>query len=119
MSLYLLVAIFRTLTAMIGRITSSSVTEALVDAQASQMEGWDAVMSITGAVVGAVDGAVAGLKVCAFADNLGIFAPWLLLRLLGVGFLPQKSSLWPTFPHFPHVGGSWHWRCEWPGSRQP
>ena len=75
MSLYLLVAIFRTLTAMIGRITSSSVTEALVDAQASQIEGWDALMSITGAVVGAVDGAVAGLKVCAFADNLGMFAP--------------------------------------------
>ena len=78
MSLYLLVAIFRTLTAMIGRITSSSVTEALVDAQASQIEGWDAEMSITGAVVDAVDGAVAvlaGLKVCAFADNLGMFAP--------------------------------------------
>ena len=65
MSLNLSVAIFRTLTAMIGRITSSSVTEALVDAQASQMEGWDAVMSITGAVVDAVAGAAvvfAGLK---------------------------------------------------------
>ena len=48
---------FRTLTAMIGRITSSSVTEALVDAQASQMEGWGAPMSITGAVVGAAVGA--------------------------------------------------------------
>ena len=50
---------------MIGRITSSSVTEALVDAQASQMEGWGAPMSITGAVVGAAVGAVvvfAGLK---------------------------------------------------------
>ena len=63
---------------MIGRITSSSVTEALVDAQASQIEGWDAEMSITGAVVDAVDGAVAGfagLNVCAFADNLGMLAP--------------------------------------------
>ena len=106
---------FRTLTAMMGRITSSSVTEALVDAQASQIEGWGAPMSITGAAVGAADGAVigfAGLKDCALADNLGTFAPWLLPRLLGVGFLPQKISLWPNFPHFPHVGGSWHWRCE-------
>ena len=115
MSLNLLVAMFRTLTAMIGRITSSSVTEALVDAQASQMDGWEALMSITGAVIGAGTGAVAafaGLKDCALADNLGMLPPWLLPRLLGVGFLPQKSSLWPTFPHFPHVGGSWHWRCE-------
>ena len=65
MSLYLLVAMFRTLTAMMGRITSSSVTEALVDAQASQMEGWGAPMSISGAVVDAVAGAAvvfAGLK---------------------------------------------------------
>ena len=51
---------FRTLTAMIGRITSSSVTEALVDAQASQIEGWEAPMSMSGAVVGAADGAVVG-----------------------------------------------------------
>ena len=39
MSLNLFVAIFRTLTAMIGRITSSSVTEASVEAHASQIEG--------------------------------------------------------------------------------
>ena len=109
MSLNLSVAMFRTLTAMIGRITSSLVTEASVEAHASQIEGWAPVMSITGAAVaavGAVGAADAGLNDWAFAERRGTFPPWLLARLLGVGLLPQKSSLWPTFPHLPQVGGS-------------
>ena len=77
---------------MIGRITSSSVTEALVDAQASQMEGWDAVMSITGAVVGAVDGAVA-----VFADSRDCRQPWdvcslVIVAVAGSG-LPAAKEL--------------------------
>ena len=113
MSLNLPVAMFRTLRAMIGRIASSLVTEAFVDAHASQIDGWPPLMSITGAVVGAGGAAeveFAGLKDCALAESHGRFPPWSLPRLLGVGFLPQKSSLWLTFPHLPQVGGSWHWR---------
>ena len=113
MSLNLFVAIFRTLTAMMGRITSSSVTEASVEAHASQIDGWPPETSITGAAVAAVGAAGAedaGLNDWALAERRGTFPPWLLARLLGVGFLPQKSSLWPTFPHLPQVGGSWHWR---------
>ena len=109
MSLNLFVAIFRTLTAMMGRITSSSVTEASVEAHASQIEGWAAVMSITGAAVaaeGAACVADAGLNDWALAERRGTFPPWLLARLLGVGFLPQKTSLWPSFPHLLQVGGS-------------
>ena len=27
-------------------------------------------------------------------------------EVAGCGLHPQKSSLWPCFPHLPHVGGS-------------
>ena len=30
----------------------------------------------------------------------------------GCGLHPQKSSLWPFFPHLPHVGGCGQRRCE-------
>ena len=71
-------------------------------------------MSMIGAAVdgvGAAGAGFAGLNDVALAERRGMFPPWFKLRVLGVGFLPQKRILWPTFPHFPHVGGFWHRRC--------
>ena len=53
-------------------------------------------MSITGAAVaaeGAACAADAGLKDWALAERRGTLPPWLLARLLGVGFLCCKSEV--------------------------